>query len=70
MFYFLIIFLTDKLDQKLHQIYLRENLASLKIQKLSGAEGDLGAQVPTSLLKSKGNLFRAESIEASLEYRF
>lgn len=60
MFHVLIIFLTDKLDRKLHQIYLRENLANLKIQKLFGAEGDISAQVLISSLKSKGNLFWAE----------
>lgn len=38
MFYFLIIFLTDKLASKLHQIQLTENLASLKTQMLPGAE--------------------------------
>lgn len=52
MFYFLIIFLTDKLGSKLHQIQLTGNLASLKTQMLPGA-GDSVAELRPPLGKAE-----------------
>lgn len=52
MFYFLIIFLTDKLGSKRHQTQVTANLASLKTQMLPGA-GDNVAELCPPLRKAE-----------------